>query len=217
MNTQEILLREKLSEHYTSVFEENLIDEIVDIGYCDKLKSGDLLIDVDDEMTHIPLIISGAVKIIRQENEEEELVLYYLEKGDTCAISFVNCINRKKSIFKGIVEKDVEAIFIPVERIDDWLTKYKSWRYFIIDSYHERLLEMLESIDSHAFMSLDDRLQKYLATQVKITKDKTLVITHKEIANDINSSRIVVSRLLKRLEMAGKIEIRRNKIIVKKI
>ena len=217
MNTQEILLREKLSEHYTSVFEENLIDEIVDIGYCDKLKSGDLLIDVDDEMTHIPLIISGAVKIIRQENEEEELVLYYLEKGDTCAISFVNCINRKKSIFKGIVEKDVEAIFIPVERIDDWLTKYKSWRYFIIDSYHERLLEMVESIDSHAFMSLDDRLQKYLATQVKITKDKTLVITHKEIANDINSSRIVVSRLLKRLEMAGKIEIRRNKIIVKKI
>ncbi|MDC9723352.1 MAG: Crp/Fnr family transcriptional regulator [Urechidicola sp.] len=217
MNTQEILLREKLSEHYTSVFEESLIDEIVDIGYCDKLKSGDLLIDIDDEMTHIPLIISGAVKIIRQENEEEELVLYYLEKGDTCAISFVNCINRKKSIFKGVVEKDVEAVFIPVERIDDWLTKYKSWRYFIIDSYHERLLEMVESIDSHAFMSLDDRLQKYLATQVKITKDKTLVITHKEIANDINSSRIVISRLLKRLETAGKIEIRRNKIIVKKV
>lgn len=217
MNTQEILLREKLSEHYTSVFEESLIDEIVDIGYCDKLKSGDLLIDIDDEMTRIPLIISGAVKIIRQENEEEELVLYYLEKGDTCAISFVNCINRKKSIFKGVVEKDVEAVFIPVERIDDWLTKYKSWRYFIIDSYHERLLEMVESIDSHAFMSLDDRLQKYLATQVKITKDKTLVITHKEIANDINSSRIVISRLLKRLETAGKIEIRRNKIIVKKV
>lgn len=217
MNTQEILLREKLSEHFTSVFEKDLIDEIVEIGYCDKLKSGELLIDVDDEMTHIPLIISGAVKIIRQENQEEELVLYYLEKGDTCAISFVNCINRKKSIFKGIVEKDVEAVFIPVGRIDDWLTKYKSWRYFIIDSYHERLLEMVESIDSHAFMSLDDRLQKYLATQVKITKDKTLVITHREIANDINSSRIVVSRLLKRLETAGKIEIRRNKIIVKKI
>lgn len=217
MNTQEIKLREKLSEHYTAVFEKELIDEIVDIGYCDKLKAGELLIDIDDEMTHIPLILSGAVKIIRQENEEEELVLYYLEKGDTCAISFVNCINRKKSIFKGVVEKDIEAVFIPVERIDDWLTKYKSWRYFIIDSYHERLLEMVESIDSYAFMSLDDRLQKYLATQVKITNNKTLVITHKEIANDINSSRIVVSRLLKRLEIAGKIEIRRNKILVKKI
>ena len=217
MNTQDILLREKLSEHYASLFEKELIDEIVDIGYCDKLKAGELLIDIDDEMTHIPLILSGAVKIIRQEKEGEELVLYYLEKGDTCAISFVNCINRKKSIFKGIVEKDVEAIFVPVGRIDDWLTKYRSWRYFIIDSYHERLLEMVESIDSHAFMSLDDRLQKYLATQVKITKDKNLVITHREIANDINSSRIVVSRLLKRLEIAGKIEIRRNKIIVKKI
>jgi len=217
VNTQEIKLREKLSEHYTYIFEKELIDEIVDIGYCDKLKSGELLIDIDDEMTHIPLIISGAVKIIRQENEEEELVLYYLEKGDTCAISFVNCINRKKSIFKGVVEKDIEAVFIPVERIDDWLSKYKSWRYFIIDSYHVRLLEMVESIDSHAFMSLDDRLQKYLATQVKITNNKTLVITHKEIANDINSSRIVISRLLKRLEIAGKIEIRRNKIIVKKI
>ena len=215
MNTQEILLREKLDDYYSSIFEKELIDEIVDIGYCDRLKSGELLIDIDDEMTHIPLLLSGAVKIIRQENEEEELVLYFLEKGDTCAISFVNCINRKKSIFKGVVEKDIEAIFIPVGLIDNWLAKYESWRYFIIDSYHVRLLEMVESIDSYAFMSLDDRLQKYLANKVKITNSKTLIITHKEIANDIHSSRIVISRLLKRLEIAGKIEIRRNRIIVK--
>ena len=217
LNTQETVLREKLSEYYTAVFEKELIDEIVEIGYLDKLDSGDTLIDIDDEMTHIPLILSGAVKIIRKEKDGDELVLYFLEKGDTCAISFVNCINRKKSIFKGIVEKEIEAIFIPVERIDEWLTKFKSWRYFIIDSYHVRLLEMVDSIDGYAFMTLDDRLRKYLIAQVKIAKSKTLVITHKEIAHDINSSRIVVSRLLKRLEIAGKVEIHRNKIIVKNI
>jgi len=217
VNTVKSILKEKIKEHYSAIFEDELIDEIANSGYVDQFSSGEILIDIGEEMTHIPLILRGAVKIIRQEKEGDELVLYFLEKGDTCAISFVNCINRKKSLFKGVVEKDIEAIFVPVEKIDEWLSRYKSWRYFIIDSYHLRLIEMVDSLDSHAFQSLDDRLRKYLTTQVKITNNKTLVITHKEIANDINSSRIVVSRLLKRLENAGKIEIHRNKIVVKNI
>lgn len=217
MNSQEIDLREKLSDYYSSIFEEELIDEIVKVGHFDKIKSGELLIDIGDDMTHIPLILNGIVKIIRKEKGGDELVLYFLERGDTCAISFVNCINRKKSIFKGVVEQDVEAIFLPVEHIDDWLRKYKSWRHFIIDSYHFRLIEMVESIDSLAFLKLEQRMFKYLTDKVKITKDTTLEITHQEIANDLNSSRVVVSRLLKQLEHDGKIEMRRNKIILENI
>jgi CRP/FNR family transcriptional regulator len=168
-------------------------------------------------MTHIPLILGGAVKIIREDKNGEEIALYFLEKGDTCAISFINCINRTKSMFRGVTEKETEGIFVPVEKIEDWLVKYKSWRHFIIDSYHMRLIEMVESIDSLAFMKLDDRLHKYLLDKVKIMNTNTLIITHQEIADDIHTSRVVVSRLLKLLENDGKIRIRRNRIIIDNI
>ena len=214
MNSQEKILREKLNDYYSNIFEEELLDEIVKVGHYDKVKSGKLMIDVGEDMTHIPLLLNGVVKIIRHEKEGEELVLYFLERGDTCAISFVNCINRKKSIFKGVVEQDMEAIFLPVGLIDDWLMKYKSWRHFIIDSYHYRLIEMVESIDSLAFMKMNKRLFKYLTDKVKITKNITLEITHQEIANDLNSSRVVITRLIKQLHDKGKIYSTRNKIKV---
>ena len=220
MNTQELILREKVSEYYAQVFEDELIDEIFVVGYLDKLKSGDVMIDIGDDMTHIPLILSGAIKIIRREKEnglEKEtdgMVLYFLERGDTCAISFVNCINKKKSIFKAIVENDAEVIFLPVDKIDNWLSKYKSWRHFIIDSYHFRLLEMVESIDGLAFMKMNQRLLKYLTDKAKINNDVDLEITHQEIATDLNTSRVVITRLIKELHDGGKIYSTRNKIRV---
>lgn len=214
MNSQELILREKLNDYYADVFEQELLDEIIRVGHFDKIKGGELLIDIGAEMTHIPLILDGVVKILRQEREGEEIVLYFLERGDTCAISFVNCINRKQSIFKGVVEKDIEAIFLPVQYIDEWLAKFKSWRHFIIDSYHFRLIEMVESIDSLAFMKMSERLLKYLTDKVKINNDVDLEITHQEIANDLNSSRVVITRIIKQLHDEGKIFSTRNKIKV---
>jgi len=214
MNTQEVILREKLSEYYSSIFEKDLIEEIVKVGFIDKYKHGETLVDIGENMTHIPLILSGAVKIIRREKEGDELVLYFLEKGDTCAISFINCINRKESIFKAVVENDTEAIFLPVEFIDDWLAKYKTWRHFIIDSYHFRLIEMVESIDGLAFMNMNQRLLKYLGDKAKINQNVNLDITHQEIADDLNTSRVVVTRLLKQLHNDGKVYSTRNKVKV---
>lgn len=214
MNTQEVILREKIGEYYSSIFEKELIEEIVKVGFIDKYKSGEVLVDIGENMTHIPLILNGAVKIIRKEKEGEELVLYFLEKGDTCAISFINCINRKESIFKAVVENDTEAIFLPVEYIDDWLAKYKSWRHFIIDSYHFRLIEMVESIDGLAFMNMNQRLLKYLSDKAKINQNVDLDITHQEIADDLNTSRVVVTRLLKQLHGDGKVYSTRNKVKV---
>jgi CRP/FNR family transcriptional regulator len=217
VNAQEAILREKLNEYYSFVFEKELIEEIVKVGFIDKYKSGDVLIDIGQNMTHIPLILSGAVKIIRQEKVGEELVLYFLEKGDTCAISFINCVNRKESIFKAVVENDTEAIFLPVEYIDEWLAQFKSWRHFIIDSYHFRLLEMVESIDGLAFMNMNQRLMKYLGDKAKVKQDIDLEITHQEIADDLNTSRVVITRLLKQLHNDGKIFSTRSKIKVLEI
>lgn len=213
MYIHEPTLREKLTTNYSKIFEKKLIDEIIKVGYHDTIKRGGILIDIGDEMTHIPLILSGVIKIIRKENNNE-LVLYYLEKGNTCAISFANCINNKQSIFKGIVEEDVDMILLPVKKIDQWLVKYKSWRYFIIDSYHFRLLEMVESIDGLAFLKMKQRLLKFLKNIVKTTHEVNLDITHQEIANDLNTSRVVVTRLLKELHDEGKIYSKRNKIEV---
>ena len=214
MTTDKDILREKLNDHYATIFEEKLIDEIIENGILRKIESNELLIDIGDKMTHIPLILSGAVKIIREDDKGDEIALYFLEKGDTCAISFINCLHKTESIFRGVTERETESIFIPVDKIDQWLKNYESWRHFIIDSYHMRLLEMVESIDSLAFMKLDDRLLKYLTDKVKIMKDNVLKITHQDIADDLNTSRVVVYRLLKILENEGKIKIRRNRIIV---
>ncbi|WP_457618097.1 Crp/Fnr family transcriptional regulator [Lutibacter sp.] len=217
MNTDKALIREKLDDYFVNIFEKELIEEIVSSGIYRNIQSGGILIDIGDNMTHVPLILNGAVKIIREDNDGHEIALYFLKKGDTCAISFVNCIHRAKSMFRGITEKETEGIFIPVEKVDDWLKKYETWRHFIIDSYHMRLIEMVESIDTLAFTKLDNRLHKFLTDKIKIMKTNTLIITHQEIADDINTSRVVVSRLLKQLENEGKIKIRRNRIIIDKI
>lgn len=216
MSTEKEIIKEKLTENYSLIFEKELIDEIVEIGNLQSLTAGEQLIDIGDEMTHIPLIVEGVIKIIREDENGEEIALYFLEKGDTCAISFVNCINRSKSMFRGVVTRDTEGVFIPVNKVDEWLQKYGSWRRFIIDSYHFRLIEMVESIDRLAFLNVEKRLYKYLIDKSNIMKDNVLIITHQEIAKDNHTSRVVVSRLLKRLENDGQITIRRNRIIIEK-
>lgn len=214
MEIQEIVLREKINKNYSKIFEADLIDQIIKVGYFDKIKKGKLLVDKGDYLTHIPLILKGVVKIIRKEKKGDEFTLYYLEAGDTCAISFANCLDRQESVFKGIVMSDVEAIFIPVDVIDEWLINYKTWRHFIIDSYHFRLLEMVESIDTLAFMKMKKRIWKYLSDKVKISNNIDLEVTHQDIATDLNSSRVVISRIIKKLDDEGKISSSRNKVKV---
>lgn len=212
MNDQELFLKEKITKYYSNILEEALIDDIVTVSHFNIIPSGELLIDIGDEMTHIPLILDGIVKIMRKDDNGEEIVLHFLERGDTCAISFANCINKKRSVFRGVVEKDIEAIFLPVDSIDLWLSKYKSFRHFIIDNYHLRLLEMVDSIDSLAFMNLGDRILKYLVDKAKVNNTNDLDITHLDIAKDLNTSRVVISRIVKQLHDDNKIYSTRNKI-----
>jgi CRP/FNR family transcriptional regulator len=214
MNDKDLELRQKLHDCYSEIFEKELINEIVNVGYFNSIKEGELLIDIGSDLTHIPLILEGVVKIVRREKNGEEIVLHFLERGSTCAISFANCINHKKSIFRGVVETTMEAIFVPVDYIDEWLAKYKSWRHFIIDSYHFRLLEMVDSIDGLAFMKMDERTLKFLTDKAKINNNADLKITHQEIADDLNTSRVVITRILKQLHDENKIYSTRNKIRV---
>ena len=207
-------MKEKLESFYSFVFEQELLDEIVRVGIYKKLRANEMLVDLGEQMKGIPLVLDGAIKIVREDKKGEEILLYFLERGDTCASSFSNALSTGKCGIRAIAEKESEIIFLPVEKLDEWLIKYKSWRNFVIDSYSVRLNEMMETIDTLAFMKMDERLYKYLTDKVQIMRDTTLNTTHQDIAYDLHTSRVVVSRLLKQLENEGKIKLHRNKIEV---
>lgn len=211
---KEAIIKEKLNEFFHVLFEEELMDEIVKVGTYKKIKENELLVDIDDKFDQIPLLLTGAIKISREDKNGEEIVLYFLERGDTCTVSFGSGIGAIKSSIRGVAEKDSEVIFIPIAKLDEWMVKYKSWRTFVIDSYNIRINEMFEAIDTLAFMKMEDRIFKYLNDKVKIMRNTSLNTTHQEIASDLHTSRVVVSRLLKHLENEGKIKLFRNKIEV---
>ncbi len=124
------------------------------------------------------------------------------------------CLGNSKSEIRAVAEQDATLILIPVSKMDEWVTRYKSWRNFVFESYNSRLKEMLEAIDSLAFMKLNERLHKYLSDKVKVTGDTMISSTHQEIAYELHSSRVVISRLLKQLEREKKIVLHRNRIEV---
>ena len=205
---------EMLEHNYGYLFEEALLDEIRANGRYRVIKKGDMIIDIGDSITHMPLLLSGAIKILREDEEGDELLIYFLEKGDTCAMTFSCCMGKNKSEIRAVAESETELIMIPVQQMELWMGKHPSWQRFVLDSYHTRMMELLETVDTLAFMKMDERLLKHLQDKAKVTHDAIITTTHQEIAQDLHTSRVVVSRVLKKMEREGKIEMNRNQIKV---
>jgi CRP/FNR family transcriptional regulator len=210
-------MKDILRESYGMLFEENLIDEIAAVSLLRDFKENDVLIDFGEYIKKMPLLITGAIKILREDFDEGELLLYFIEKGDTCAMTMACCMGETKSEIKAVAETDGTVIMIPVIKMEEWLGKYKSWRIYVFNSYNNRLKEMLTAIDNLAFMNMNDRLLHYLKDKVKINHSKEIQNTHQEIAYDLHTSRVVISRLLKALENEGKIRLHRASIELLKI
>ena len=205
-------MRDILDQAYSYIFEEALLDEIAKVAIYKEFKADDYLIEIGDYIKTMPLLLTGAIKILREDENGDELLLYFLERGDTCAMTLTCCMGQSKSRIRAIAETDGAMLMIPVEKMEEWLTKYKTWRNFVFDSYNVRLNEMLEAIDTLAFMNLDERLYKYLTDKAKVIGDTEIKNTHQEIAYEMHTSKVVISRLLKALELKGKIKLHRNKI-----
>lgn len=205
-------MKDLLNQIYGPLFEEALIEEIVQVALLKEFKEGDVIIDFGDYIKKMPLLLSGAIKILREDFDEGELLLYFIEKGDTCSMSMACCIGDTKSEIKAVAETDGQVVMIPVMYMELWLGKYKSWRNYVFASYNNRLKEMLTAIDNLAFMNMDERLINYLFDKAKINNSKEIHNTHQEIAYDLHTSRVVVSRLLKALENEGKIRLNRASI-----
>jgi len=206
--------RELLDLHYGYIFEDDLLEEIADIGKYKRVRQGEILMDIGQQIRAMPLLFSGAIKVLREDDKGDELLLYFLEKGDTCAMTFSCCMGSGTSEIRAIAEMDTEIMMIPVEMMEKWLSKYRSWQRFIMDSYHTRVSELLETVDTLAFMKMDERLLKYLQDKAMVTHDDIIHATHQDVAQDMHTSRVVVSRLLKKMELEGKIELHRNAIKV---
>ena len=205
-------MNEDLFDSYNYIFEEELLKEIDKVGSYKEFKADDYLIEIGDSIKSMPLLMKGAIKILREDDKGDELLLYFLERGDTCAMTLTCCLGHAKSKIRAVAETDGALIMIPIEKMEDWLTKYKTWRNFVFDSYNIRLNEMLEAIDTLAFMNLDERLYKYLTDKAKVLGKTEINNTHQEIAYEMHTSRVVISRLLKALELKGKIKLNRNNI-----
>lgn len=209
-------MKDLLHQIYGSILEEALLNEIEQVALIKEFKEGDVIIDFGDYIKKMPLLLSGAIKILREDFDEGELLLYFIEKGDTCSMSMACCIGDTKSEIRAVAETDGQVIMIPVMYMELWLGKYKSWRNYVFASYNNRLKEMLSAIDNLAFMNMDKRLLNYLLEKSKVNSTKEINTTHQEIAYDLNTSRVVISRLLKALEKEGRIKLHRAYIEILK-
>ncbi len=199
------------------ILEEELIEEMSKIAKIRETVQDEIIIHVGDELKMIPIVVYGSIKVSRENTEGDELLLYYIEGGDTCAMTLQCCVRKTDSQIKATSMESSLLLMFPSEYMQLWMDKYRSWREYILQSYHTRMLELMETIDEIAFMRLDERLIKYLTDQAKLLGNLELHHTHQQIADDLHSSRVVISRLLKQLENKGAIQIRRNRIILKEI
>ena len=204
-------IKQLIIDNFSFLFEDSLINELNDIGKIKKVSQGEYLMDIGQEMTFMPLLISGAIKVFRTDEEGDEYILYFIEGGDTCAMTLNCCMRGAKSEIKAVAEVDTMLLLVPISKMEDWL-HYKSWRIFVFGSYNNRMKEMLEAIDSLAFMNMNERVLKYLKDKVVINKDEILTTTHNIISDELNTSRVVISRILKKLEKDGELQLLRNQI-----
>ena len=197
---------------FDSIFEPALITEMHQFGEIKFFKEGDIIMDYGKYIRMMPIIIKGTIKVLRMDESGKEILLYYLSSNESCSMAYSCCIEAKKSEVKAIAEEDVELIAIPHIKLDEWLCKYTSWKNYIMRSFNDRFIELLKSIESIAFHKLDERLVEYLKEKQRLSGSSVIKASHNLIADELATSRVVISRLLKQLENSKKIILYRNEI-----
>lgn len=199
-------------QSFESLFEHKLVEEIHATAKVMNIPAGGVIMDYGQTIRLIPIITKGTAKVLRQDEEGNELLLYYVNANESCAMTFTCCMEHNTSEIKAVAEEDVELLAVPVTVMDSWLVKYPSWKNFVMRTIRIRFNELLNTIDHIAFQKLDERLIDYLKEKAKATGSTLLNLSHQEIASELASSRVVISRLLKKLENDKKLLLYRNQI-----
>jgi CRP/FNR family transcriptional regulator len=193
-------------------FNTELINHLEKIGDKVEFEEGEMLMRPGQYFKNSLLILDGRVKLYREGEDGEEFFLYYLEKGNACALSMICATRNEASAIKAKAMSPVKALAIPIQHMDGLMKDHRQWYYFVLETYRARFEELLQVIDQVVFHSMDQKLEFYLKRQFESVKSSKIAITHQEIADDLNSSREVISRLLKKLESLKKISVSRNEI-----
>lgn len=202
----------------SNFFEPNLLEEIESFGTKINFNEGDTIIDYGKQINMMPLVTEGILKVLKLDEENREVLLYYLFENDTCSLAYTCCLEKKRSEVRVIAEESGSMIAIPHNKLDEWLCKYPSWKSFIMRSFNDRMMELLKTIENIAFKKLDERLIDYLLMKQKINNSTIIKVSHQLIAEELSTNRVVISRLLKQLEVDEKILLYRNEIkLLKKI
>lgn len=201
-----------LSSEFTSSPE--LVEKLYRYGVTKTYNEGDIILDENSSIRSIPIVMKGMMKVIRTEEDGREILLYYIKAGESCIMSFLGGMHNEKSIVKAEVEEDTEILFLPVDKVSLFIKEYPEWLDYIFRLYHKRFEELLDIINAIAFKKVDERLLNLLHKKSEILNSKTIVITHEQLANELGTARVVVSRLLKQLEDSGKLQLGRNKITI---
>lgn len=199
-------------DKFKSFFEPPLLEELFGKGKEITATAGTVILDIGQTIRTVPIVISGTVKVMRLDEEGRELLLYYLGENESCAMTFNCCMQHSISEVRAIAEDDVTFIAVPVSLMDEWMMKYPSWKNFVMRTMHQRFHELLKTIDQIAFQQLDQRLAYYLKEKSKATNSTLINLSHEQIAGDLATSRVVISRLLKKLENDKKLLLYRNQI-----
>ena len=192
-----------------------LLDRLLEKGQFSTFEPGKTLMEPGQFVKAVPLVLDGSIKIMRVDEEGKELFLYYLETGETCALSLTCCSAARPSQIKAVVEEQVSLLFIPIQIHEQLVDEFKQWKDFVSTTYQHRFQELLTVLDAVAFKRMDERLMNYIVTKMKQLKSNELHTTHQEIANELGTAREVISRLLKQLEKKKWIELGRNVIYIR--
>ena len=193
-------------------FEPALIELIEKEAVQRTYNAGDVIMRTGQYIKSTALVLEGQVKIYRENQDGGEFLMYYLEPGQACAVSMICALQADTSEVMAKAEEDTEVLMIPIQLMDELMNKYKSWYQFVIQTYRRRFDELLTVVDNIAFRNMDERLEFYLKRHAGSTGSHQIELSHQQIADDLNSSREVISRLLKKMEQRNLVKLHRNMI-----
>lgn len=200
-----------------SLFEKELVKELYQYGDLKYFTAGEIIMDYGKYIRSMPVILKGTVKVFRKDEQGKEILLYYLSDNESCSMAYGCCMSAKKSEVKAVAEEDGEMLAIPFVKLNDWLCQYNSWRDYIFNSFNERFLELLNSIDIMAFGNMHHRVRQYLIAKHDLNDRNSVLVSHHQIADDLASTRVVISRILKQMENEGEVILYRNEIKLNKL
>ncbi|HNS11933.1 MAG TPA: Crp/Fnr family transcriptional regulator [Bacteroidia bacterium] len=187
-------------------------ERLYQYGIAKTFSEGDVILNEDAYIKAIPIVTKGSIKVMRMDEDGREILLYYIKTGESCIMSFLGGLHNDTSKVKAVAEEESEILFIPVDKVSQLIKEFPEWLDYIFRLYHKRFEELLEVVNAVAFKKMDERLLNFIKNKAELTKSHTLYITHEQIANELGTARVVISRLLKQMEEQNLVSLGRNKI-----